>query len=87
MKLISPNFLKEINDEWHRCKVLNELFKDEEVISIVMVKKKLTFDKACDWVAMLCNETEAPEASESEKVVMQRVAKEFLDEWKKINNG
>jgi hypothetical protein len=85
MKLISPNFLEKINDQWHREKVLLEMFKDEELISIVMIKKQVSFDQACEFVSQLCYGKAAPEASESEKRIMMRVAKEVIDDWKKSN--
>jgi len=88
MKLISHKFLQSINEEYNRDRILNSLFKDEEAIALVIEKKKLSFEKACDWVATICFENlkEAPEANEAEKVIMQRVAKELIDEWRKTND-
>lgn len=89
MKLISPKFLQSINEQYNRDRILNSLFKDEEAIALVMEKKKLSFDKACDWAATVCFENlkEAPEANEAEKIVMQRVAEEFINEWRKSNDN
>lgn len=82
MKLISPSFLKKVNEQWERDRVLHVLFNEEDTISIVMNKKKLSFDEACYWVAAVCYDSEAPEANDSEKEVMKRIAKEFVAEWR-----
>jgi aspartyl/asparaginyl-tRNA synthetase len=84
MKLISPAFLEETSANiWCRERVLLSLFEDKDIFSIVMKIKNITFDEACELISKICYEKEAPEATESEKIIMQRVAKEFVDEWKK----
>jgi len=82
MKLISPEFLRKVNDQWERDRVLNELFKGEETISIIMIKKSMSFDEACEWASQACYQQAAPEANEAQKEVMKRVAKELISEWR-----
>lgn len=88
MKLVSPDFLQTINvGTWHREKVLCSLFEGEELVSIVMIKKKMKFDDACDYISQLCYAKEAPEATDAEKVIMHRVAEQFLEDWRKAGNN
>jgi hypothetical protein len=54
-----------------------------------MNKKQLKFDESCEWVATrtYIGMMQAPEATESEKVIMNRVAKEFIDKIKEQNDN
>jgi hypothetical protein len=82
MKLISPNFLKYVNVNLERERIFDSLYESEDIISVIMEKKGLNFNDACEWASMLLTGNSAPEASESEKFIMMQVAQDFIAEWK-----
>jgi hypothetical protein len=84
MKLISPEFLRKITTSDNiKERILWNLHQDQDSIEIVMNKKGMNFEDACDWISMnFCTGTISPEASEHEMKVMKLAAKEFIQQMK-----
>jgi hypothetical protein len=82
MKLISVGFLQTANSPDYRDEILKYFLKDREVVSIIMVQFGISFIEACEQIAKNSfNLPEAPEATDEEKVIIQKVSKEFLEKW------
>lgn len=81
MQLISPKFLQSC--DLKRAKILQILFKDDDVFRIVMEKKDINFEDACYWIAEEVFGIDPPLASPSEIEIMKLAAREFVDQNKK----
>lgn len=80
MHLISPKFLQTCQSK--KAKILKSLFQDEDIFSIIMRQKDISFEEACAWIAKDVFNTELPIASESEVQMMRLAAKEMVNQMK-----
>ncbi len=80
MTLVSPKFLQSC--QVRKSKILKALFEENDIFSLVMFQKGLTFTEACEWIANYVFDIELPEASEVEIQMMRIAAKEMNEEMK-----
>ncbi len=75
MTLVSPKFLQMCQSR--KTKILKALFEDDDIFSIVMAQKGISFEECCDWIADDVFDIDLPEASKSEVQIIRLAAKEM----------
>ncbi len=80
MSLISPKFIQTCENK--KSRILTELFVDDDIFSVIMDKKKISFQKACEWIAQEVFNMDVPLASAAEVQMMKLAAKEMVNELK-----
>lgn len=80
MNLISPKFLQTCQGK--KSRILNCLFEDDDIFSVIMAQKGISFEEACEWIADEVFNIELPLASESEVQMMRLAAKEMVKQLK-----
>lgn len=80
MTLVSPKFLQVC--QMKKAKILKSLFEDDDIFSIVMAQKGISFEDCCAWIAEDVFDIKLPEASESEMQIMRLAAKEMIQQMR-----
>ena len=65
-----------------KAKILKALFEDDDIFSVVMAQKGISFEECCSWIAEDVFNIDLPEASESEIQIMRLAAKEMVQQMK-----
>jgi len=80
MNLISPKFLQTC--QMKKAKILKCLFEDDDIFSVIMVQKEISFEEACAWIAEDVFDIDVPFATESEVQILRLAAKEMVRKTK-----
>ena len=78
MTLISPKFLQMC--QLKKAKILKALFEDDDIFSIVMAQKEISFEECCNWIADEVFDIDLPQASQSEVQIIRLAAKEMTQQ-------
>lgn len=65
-----------------KAKILKALFEDDDIFSVVMAQKGISFEDCCAWIAEDVFDISLPEASESEIQIMRLAAKEMVQQMR-----
>lgn len=96
MRLISPEFLQEIEEDFElRNKIIHTLFKEnkliwnasnpkESVFEIVMNSRNISFETSVEWIAKEIMKREVKWASYREVEKMKEMTRQFLFTQKMI---